>query len=145
MTDDLLGRIKREMHQRMEQLRDAVDEQDRLQADLTALKAGLSWETSPWVTHLERRDSDEPLSSALESELPSSKVIPLRPEVDVPRSAAASAPSLPRLVSPKVIKLMSGQGSISRPVVARQKRRGKFTREKPSDLNAATELYERAS
>jgi hypothetical protein len=41
MAEDLLRRIRREMHERLEELRGSVDERDRLQADLRALDAGL--------------------------------------------------------------------------------------------------------
>jgi len=41
MAEDLLIRIQLEMHERLEELRGAVDERDRLQADLRALDAGL--------------------------------------------------------------------------------------------------------
>jgi hypothetical protein len=39
MTDDLLTRIQREMHERLRELRRAVDERDQLAADLRALEA----------------------------------------------------------------------------------------------------------
>jgi hypothetical protein len=39
MTQDLLTRIQQELQQRMDRLRPAVDESDRLQADLQALDA----------------------------------------------------------------------------------------------------------
>jgi hypothetical protein len=38
MREDLLTRIQREMNERLQELRGAVDERDRLQADLRALK-----------------------------------------------------------------------------------------------------------
>lgn len=41
MSEDLLTRIQREMHERLEGLRGAVDEHDRLAGDLRALDAGL--------------------------------------------------------------------------------------------------------
>lgn len=36
MTEDVLGRIQREMHERLRELRCAVEEHDRLVADLEA-------------------------------------------------------------------------------------------------------------
>ena len=39
MTEDLLTRIQRETHERLRELRGAVDEHDRLQAELRALDA----------------------------------------------------------------------------------------------------------
>ncbi len=39
MAEDLLTRIQREMHERLQELRGAVDEHDRLAVDLRALEA----------------------------------------------------------------------------------------------------------
>lgn len=71
--EDLLSRIGREMHERLEELRGAVDERDRLQADLRALDAvperfvgspeplcrGLVSPKVAWLMHTPRRPALE--------------------------------------------------------------------------------------
>jgi hypothetical protein len=76
MTEDLLTRIQRETHERLRELRGAVDEHDRLQGELGALEA-----------------------------VPEPRVVP-EPSVHVMRFPARRPLSRTRAVSPKVARLM---------------------------------------
>jgi hypothetical protein len=101
MAEDLLRRIQREMDERLEELRGAVDEHDRLQADLSALQ-----------------DIPEP---SVDSEPPADPGLPVDPEpllaselpvlsesrpANVMRFAARRPLARTRMVSPKVARLM---------------------------------------
>jgi hypothetical protein len=88
MTDDLLTRIRREIEERMQELRGAVEERDRLLVDLRELDA--------------HPESPVDLGVAVDPE----------PAIDLERSATViSFPARPELartpvVSPKVARLM---------------------------------------
>ena len=105
--EDLLSRIRRETHERLEELRAAVDERDRLAADLRAL------DTVPEPAAA----SPEPLvvcepAVACEPVAPESPVVPELPPVDpeppanVMRCPATREPLRRRMVSSKVTRLM---------------------------------------
>jgi hypothetical protein len=94
------------MRERLEQLRGAVEERDQLQAELRALQV----EPRPPVA--------------------------LRLAAEAPRAAALSEPPPPRLVSPKVMRLMCGGSSFARPVSPRGSRHVNLAREEPVTLGA---------
>jgi hypothetical protein len=130
MTEDLLNRIRREMQERMAQLRDAVDERDQLQAELRALEAELRVQAdrSPAVDMRSQTD----LQPVVELRRPAA--LPLA--AAVPRTSRLSEPPPPRLVSPKVIRLMCGRSSFARPVGPRGSRRVNRARQEPVTLGA---------
>jgi hypothetical protein len=112
MTENLLNRIQREMQDRMEQLRGAVEERDRLQAELKALEADL-----------------QPVA---ELRPPAA----LRLAAQVPHAAVPRESPPPRLVSPKVLRLMCGRPSFARPVGPRGSRGVNLARQEPVTLGA---------
>jgi hypothetical protein len=130
MTEDLLSRIRREMRERLEQLRGAVDERDRLQAELKALEAELRAQPdrSPVV---ELRPAADP-QPVVELRPP----VVLQPAAELSHVAVLSEPPLPRLVSPKVLRLMCGRSSFARPVSPRGSRHVNLAREEPVTLGA---------
>ena len=108
MTEDLLTRIQRETHERLSELRGAVDEHDRLQAELSALDAvpeppaevalpaTLEVSTEPIVAPDTDAEPTADLESSVAPEPPANVVrLPVRPRV-----------SRTRMVSPKVARLM---------------------------------------
>jgi hypothetical protein len=124
MTEDLLSRIRREMRERLEQLRGAVDERDQLQAELRALEAEL------------RAQVDRSPAVDMRSQTDLRPVVELRPEAELSHAVALSEPPLPRLVSPKVLRLMCGRSSFARPVSPRGSRHVNLAREEPVTLGA---------
>jgi hypothetical protein len=80
MTEDLLTTIRQETHERLHELRGAVQEHDRLQAELRALDA-----------------AREPCAEAESPVEPPTNVVRLSSRPRVPRT---------RVVSPKVARLM---------------------------------------
>ncbi|MFI4977414.1 MAG: hypothetical protein ACHQC8_01860 [Solirubrobacterales bacterium] len=116
MTEDLLRRIQREMHERLRELRGAVDEHDRLTAELRALQdtpeAPASVDPVPPVDREPLVASEPP--AALEavpeplvaSEAPVALDIAPELPVNVVRLPARPQLSRTRMVSPKVARLM---------------------------------------
>ena len=105
--EDLLSRIRRETHERLEELRGAVDERDRLAADLRALDAvpePAAADPEPLVV-CEPAVACEPvvLESPVFPEVP--PVAPA-PPVHVVRCPARREPLRRRMVSSKVARLM---------------------------------------
>jgi hypothetical protein len=119
MNDDLLTRIQREMDERLEVLRGAVDEHDRLAGDLEALEAALE----PPV------DSEPPPANVVR--------LPVRPRLQRTRT-----------VSPKVARLMHAprRPALERAGVVRVgATRLDSSRDEPVDeIDAEAEVYERA-
>jgi hypothetical protein len=131
MTEDLLNRIRREMQERMAQLRGAVDERDGLQAELRALEAELRAQAdrSPVVDMRSQTDLQPVVELRRPAALPLAAAVP---HAVVPRAAVLSEPPPPpRLVSPKVIRLMCGRSSFARPVGPRGSKRVNLAREEP--------------
>jgi hypothetical protein len=102
MTEDLLTRIQQETHERLRELRSAVDEHDRLQAELSTLAAAPEPppEPEPPATAEDTPEphvDPEPLAALdIEPEPPANVVrLPARPQL--PRT---------RMVSPKIARLM---------------------------------------
>ena len=118
------------MQERMAQLRDAVDERDQLQAELKALGA-----------ELRARADRSPIATVdMRPETGRRPVLELRPEGDLQPVAELRPPaalresSPPRLVSPKVMRLMCGHSSFARPVGPRGSRRVSLARQEPVTL-----------
>jgi hypothetical protein len=109
MDKDLLTKIQREMDERLEELRGAVDEHDRLQADLRALQDV----PAPPVDAEPPADPGLPVDPGplLASEPPAAPNVapesPVAPEpfANVVRLPARHPPRT-RMVSPKVARLM---------------------------------------
>jgi hypothetical protein len=142
MTEDLLNRIRREMQERMAQLRDAVDERDRLQAELKALGAELRAraDRSPIATVDMWPETGRQPVLELRPEADLQPVAELRPPAalrlaaELPHVAALRESPPPRLVSPKVMRLMCGRSSFARPVGPRGSRRVSSARQEPVTL-----------
>jgi hypothetical protein len=118
MVEDLLTRIQRELQERIEELHVAVEERDRLQADLRALEDGLEASL----------DDEAPVALDVASELPTASeqsealdvesgppatpeaVLEPSPDTEPPanvvRLPARRPLSRTRMVSPKVARLM---------------------------------------
>jgi hypothetical protein len=131
MDEDLLTRIQRETHERLRELRKAVDEHDRLQADLSGL------DKSP------EPPTDQELNVALKAAPESS--VPPKPSANVVRLTTRPRLSRTRMVSPKVARLMRAprRPALERPGVVRvgAGRLDSSTEEPIDELD--TEVYER--
>jgi hypothetical protein len=132
MDEDLLTRIQRETHERLRELRKAVDEHDRLQADLSVL------DKPP-----EPPTDQEPITAL--------KAAPEPPVAPKPSAIVVRLPTRPRLprtrmVSPKVTRLMRAprRPALERPGVVRvgAGRLDSSTEEPIDELD--TEVYERS-
>jgi hypothetical protein len=169
MAEDLLMRIQRELQERMEQLRGAVEESDRLRADLGALDAApvLSPEPKPPAA-LDREPAlppePPPEPATLGEPEPDATVI-FFPARDLVRThaasrqaarpmAAAPRPARERAVSPKVIRLMLAprRPALERSGIARVTAHGVLKRVAPVEVDeldaqpdhTRAELYEHA-
>jgi hypothetical protein len=132
MDEDLLTRIQRETHERLRELRGAVDEHDRLQADLSVLDK-----------------PPEPLADL--EPIAALKAVPEPPVVSKPSGNVVRLPTRPRLprtriVSPKVARLMRAprRPALERAGVVRvgAGRLDSSTEEPVDELD--TEVYERS-
>jgi hypothetical protein len=132
MDEDLLTRIQRETNERLRELRKAVDEHDRLQADLSVL------DKSP-----EPPTDQEPIAALKAAPEPP---VPPKPSANVVR--LPTRPRLPRtrMVSPKVTRLMRAprRPALERAGVVRvgAGRLDSFTEEPVDELD--TEVYKRS-
>ncbi len=112
MTIDLLTRIQRETHERLCELRGAVDEYDRLQGELRALDAAPKPPGDPVVQDIDPglltapEGAPETLSVASESEPPAALEDVPEPSENVVRLGVRRPPARTRMVSPKVARLM---------------------------------------
>ncbi len=116
MTEDLLTRIQRETHERLCELRGAVDEHDRLTAELSDLDltteppVDQEMVTGPAVVPGPAVAPEPPVAP----ELPVAPESPAAPEAVVDPEPSANVVRLPartklpraRMVSPKVARLM---------------------------------------
>jgi hypothetical protein len=118
MDEDLLTRIQRETHERLCELRGAVDEHDRLQADLTVLDTPPEPPADPEPAAALKAAPEPPVVSKSRAALDTDSALPVAPEA-VPRPPMAAEPSAnvvrlrtrprlsrTRMVSPKVARLM---------------------------------------
>jgi hypothetical protein len=133
MDEDLLTRIQREMHERLRELRGAVDEHARLEADLSVL------DTPP-----ELPADLEPIAAL--------KGAPEPPVVSKPPANIVRLPTRPRLsrtrmVSPKVARLMRAprRPALERAGVVRvgAGRLDSSTEVTVDELDTETEIYKR--
>jgi hypothetical protein len=109
-ADDLLMRIKREMHERLEELRAAVNESDRLRAELRSLEA----QPELLREDLGIEDADPEMGEAG----PGTEEDATEHSSNVVRLPAARQLPCTPIVSPKVARLMRSCESLSveRPV-----------------------------
>jgi hypothetical protein len=144
MTDDLLTRIQREMDERLRELRGAVDEHDRLAADLEALEAAPGPPVDPGPpADPEPPVVPEPLvaTEAPEAlEPPFANVVRLPVNRELPRT---------RTVSPKVARLMHAprRPALERSGVVRvgATRLDSSREELADEVDAEAEVYERSA
>ena len=115
MTVDLLTRIQRETHERLRELRGAVDEYDRLQVELRALDPAPELPGDP-AAH----DIDPELPTVPEA-VPETLPVALDPPANVVRLPVRPRLSRTRMVSPKVARLMRAprRPALERPGVVR--------------------------
>jgi hypothetical protein len=146
MTDDLLTRIQREMHERLRELRGAVDEHDRLAADFEALEA------APGAPVDREPPADpEPLvdpESLVATEAP---VALEPPPANVVRLPVRRTPPRTRMVSPKVARLMHAprrpaleRSGVVRVGAAHGESVDLAPDEPVDEIDAEAEVYERA-
>jgi hypothetical protein len=152
MNEDLLTKIQREMDERLEELRGAVDEHDRLQADLSALQEV----PAPPVDAEPPADPGPPVDPGplLASEPPAAPNVapesPVAPEpfANVVRLPARRPLSRTRMVSPKVARLMRAprRPALERPGVVRvgAARLDTSPDELVDEVDPEAEVYERS-
>ena len=137
MAEDLLTRIQRQLQERMAELRGAVEERDRLQADLRALEDNpAAPEDSPTAL--------DPEPTALAPEAPAPVPEPAAPDPEpvaknVLRFPVRHEPRRARVVSPKVARLMFAprRPSLERSGIPRVSDRGAHSSEAPADASEA--------
>ena len=132
MAEDLLTRIQRQLQERMAELRGAVEERDRLQADLRALEDS-STAPGPSPTTLDPAPTapdPQPVAPDPDSEPVAKNVLrlPVRRE-----------PARARVVSPKVARLMFAprRPSLERSGIPRVNDRGGRSSEEPASASEA--------
>jgi hypothetical protein len=135
MSEDLLTKIKRETHGRLETLRAAMEESDRLRVELRALEA------QPEIPRddLDIEDADPEIrEAALDTEEIASGIEEGAPEhsSNVIRLPAARPMKRTPLVSPKITRLMRSRQSLS----IERSEAGLL-----DEVDAETERYEQAS
>jgi hypothetical protein len=132
MAEDLLTRIQRQLQERMAELRGAVEERDRLQADLRALEDS---STAP---------GDSPTTLAPAPTAPDPQPAAPYPEPEpvaknVLRLPVRHEPARARVVSPKVARLMFAprRPSLERSGIPRVNDRGGHSSEEPASASEA--------
>jgi hypothetical protein len=144
MAEDLLTRIQRQLQERMAELRGAVEERDRLQADLRALEDNpAAPEDSPTALDPEPTAlAPEPTAPAPEAPAPVPEPAAPDPEPvakNVLRFPVRHEPRRARVVSPKVARLMFAprRPSLERSGIPRVSDRGAHSSEAPADASEA--------
>ncbi len=139
MAEDLLTRIQRQLQERMAELRGAVEERDRLQADLRALEdSSTAPEGSPTALDPEPTAPDpQPTALAPEPTAPAPDPEPVAK--NVLRFPVRHEPARARVVSPKVARLMFAprRPSLERSGIPRVSDRGVRSSEAPADASEA--------
>jgi hypothetical protein len=137
MAEDLLTRIQRQLQERMAELRGAVEERDRLQADLQALEDS---STAPG----DSLTAPDPQPTALVPEPTAPAPEPAAPDPEpvaknVLRFPVRHEPARARVVSPKVARLMFAprRPSLERSGIPRVSDRGGRSSEAPADASEA--------
>jgi hypothetical protein len=138
MAEDLLTRIQRQLQERMAELRGAVEERDRLQADLRALEDS---STAPGDS-LTASDPQptEPTAPAPEAPAPEPAAPDPEPVAkNVLRFPVRHEPARARVVSPKVARLMFAprRPSLERSGIPRVSDRGGRSSEAAADASEA--------
>ncbi len=132
MAEDLLTRIQRQLQERMAELRGAVEERDRLQADLRALEdSSTAPEGSPTALDPEPTAPDPQPAAPDPAPEPVAK--------NVLRFPVRHEPARARVVSPKVARLMFAprRPSLERSGIPRVNDRGGHSSEEPADASEA--------
>lgn len=149
MAEDLLTRIQRQLQERMAELRGAVEERDRLQADLRALEdSSTAPEGSPTALDPEPTAPDpQPTALAPEPTAPAPEPPAPEPAAPDPEPVAKNVlrfpvrhePARARVVSPKVARLMFAprRPSLERSGIPRVSDRGVRSSEAPADASEA--------
>jgi hypothetical protein len=137
MAEDLLTRIQRQLQERMAELRGAVEERDRLQADLRALEDS---STAPGDSPT--APDPRPTALAPEPTAPAPEAAAPDPEPvakNVLRFPVRHEPARARVVSPKVARLMFAprRPSLERSGIPRVSDRGVRSSEAPADASEA--------
>jgi hypothetical protein len=160
MDEDLLTRIQREMHERLRELCGAVEEHDRLQADLSALDTAPEPPADLEPIAALEATPEPPVVSKPPAALDTDSELSVAPEA-VPEPSVATEPSakvvrlptrprLPRtrMVSPKVARLMRAprRPALERAGVVRvgAGRLDSSTEVTVDELDAEAEVYERS-
>jgi hypothetical protein len=134
MDEDLLTRIQRETHERLRELRGAVDEHDRLQADLIVLDIPPEPPVDPEPTVVLKAVPEPPAAPE-----PSANVVRLPARPRMPRT---------RMVSPKITRLMRTprRPALERAGVVRvgAGRLDSFAEVPVDELDVEAEVYERS-
>jgi hypothetical protein len=142
MAEDLLTRIQRQLQERMAELRGAVEERDRLQADLRALEDSSTapgdspTAPDPQPTAL----APEPTAPAPEAPAPEPAAPDPEPVAkNVLRFPVRHEPARARVVSPKVARLMFAprRPSLERSGIPRVSDRGGHSSEEPASASEA--------
>jgi len=142
MAEDLLTRIQRQLQERMAELRGAVEERDRLQADLRALEDS-SMAPGPSPTAPDPQPTalaPEPTAPAPEASVPEPAAPDPEPVAkNVLRFPVRHEPARARVVSPKVARLMFAprRPSLERSGIPRVSDRGAHSSEAPADASEA--------
>jgi hypothetical protein len=162
MAEDLLTRIQRQLQERMAELRGAVEERDRLQADLRALEdnstapgdsptapdpqpAALAPEPTAPAPEAPAPEAPAPEAPAPEAPAPEAPAPePAAPDPEpvaknVLRFPVRHEPARARVVSPKVARLMFAprRPSLERSGIPRVNDRGVRSSEEPADASEA--------
>jgi hypothetical protein len=152
--EDLLTRIQRETHERLCELREAVDEHDRLQADLSVLDKPPEPPTALEPIVALKAAPESPVTTKPPAALDTDSELPVVPEPPVASKPSANVVRLPtrprlpraRMVSPKVARLMRAprRPALERAGVVRvgAGRLDSSTEEPVDELD--TEVYERS-
>ncbi|MFI4992836.1 MAG: hypothetical protein ACHQCH_04360 [Solirubrobacterales bacterium] len=137
MAEDLLTRIQRQLQERMAELRGAVEERDRLQADLRALE-----DSSTVPGDSPTAPDPQPTAPAPEPTAPAPEPAAPDPEPvakNVLRFPVRHEPARARVVSPKVARLMFAprRPSLERSGIPRVNDRGGHSSEEPASASEA--------
>ena len=160
MDEDLLTKIQRETHERLRELRGAIDEHDRLAAELSALDAvpepaaDLEPPAALEAVPEPRVVPEQHVALDVESEPPATPEAVLEPSPDTePPANVVRLPARPRvprtrMVSPKVARLMRAprRPALERAGVVRvgAGRVGPSADEPVDEVDAEAELFERS-
>jgi hypothetical protein len=164
MDEDLLTKIQRETHERLQVLQGAVDEHDRLQADLRALQdiPESPVDLGPAVAPKLAAAPELPVASKPNVAAKPSAAVDIAPELPIAHEQPTNVVRLParrplsrtRMVSPKVARLMrtprrpalerSGVVRVGAGRVGASAADDLWPQETGEDVDADAEVYERS-